>query len=237
MLAGCSSSSFFSSADSPYIGPNTEGIKLINPPGYESHFCTVGTKRDLGGMAAMHNETQYAMGDCRRDLLSKENMMILYFGEETEMDDYADAELDVYLRPGDYMGAKEEAEERCGPGTECMAHKDFISRGALVYFDVDSESPLSVAELQRVAQVVRNRNTNIAVIGHADNTYTEAHNMPLSVRRAKKVREILISFGVPENRIVIAGRSSNEPADTNDTVQGRAKNRRAEIKGGSANEH
>lgn len=185
----------------------------------------------------MHNEKQYAIGDCRRDLLNRQNLIIIYFGDSTEIDDYAEAELDVYLHPGDYMNAKDEAEERCDPGTDCRAHKDFMSRGALVYFNVDSDIPLSAEDLQRVAKIVRGRATHVAVIGHADSTYTEAHNMPLSVRRAKKVRDLLVSYGVPESHIVISGKSSHEPLDTNDTEQGRAKNRRAEIKGVESNGH
>lgn len=229
-LTGCSSS-----PKSPSISPNEDGLRTINPPGYVSRFCVAGSKRNIGGIAEMPEATQFAIGKCNVNLFDKEDVLVIYFGDDTEMADYTDTELDAYLHPEDYMDGKE-VDTQNPPTTVALQStadpSDKKIRGALVHFEVDSDVPMSVVELQRVAQVLRGQTSKVAVIGHADSTFTEAHNMPLSVRRAKKVKEILVSFGVPEDRISVAGKSSHEPVATNKTKDGRAKNRRAEIKEG-----
>lgn len=225
-LAACSAG-----PQKPSISPNTDGLKQISPKqSFEDRFCISGTKKDLGGMVKMADEKQYAIGRCRYDLFDKRNTLIIYFADQADATDYADAELDAYLHPDDFLTMSETDEEDCVEGSKCDANKKFLERGAIVYFDEDSDVPVNVADLQRMAQSVRDRAINISVIGHTDSSFTEEHNKALSLRRAKKAKEILVSFGVPENSISIEGRSSHEPIDTNETEQGMAKNRRAEIK-------
>lgn len=71
--------------------------------------------------------------------------------------------------------------------------------------------------------------TTVTIIGHTDSTGTDAVNDPLSVNRAASTRNYLVDRGVATNRIVINGRGSHEPIADNNTVEGRAKNRRVEI--------
>jgi len=71
--------------------------------------------------------------------------------------------------------------------------------------------------------------TTATIIGHTDNTGTDAINNPLSVNRAASTRDYLVAHGVASNRIIINGRGSQEPIADNGTAQGRAKNRRVEI--------
>lgn len=75
---------------------------------------------------------------------------------------------------------------------------------------------------------------HIRVIGHTDSTGTEALNDRLSLERAQSVRDYLVDRGVAASRIEIAGRGSREPVASNDTAEGRAKNRRVEILVGEA---
>jgi len=72
-------------------------------------------------------------------------------------------------------------------------------------------------------------NTEIRIIGHTDNTGSDAVNDPLSVQRAQAARQYLAARGVDPNRIVIAGRGEREPVADNRTEAGRAQNRRVEI--------
>ena len=72
-------------------------------------------------------------------------------------------------------------------------------------------------------------NTEIRIIGHTDNTGSDAVNDPLSVQRAQAARQYLAARGVDPNRIVIAGRGEREPIADNRTEAGRAQNRRVEI--------
>jgi len=69
----------------------------------------------------------------------------------------------------------------------------------------------------------------VQIVGHTDSTGTDAINNPLSVNRAASTRDYLAARGVASTRVSIDGRGSREPIATNDTVEGRAKNRRVEI--------
>jgi outer membrane protein OmpA-like peptidoglycan-associated protein len=69
----------------------------------------------------------------------------------------------------------------------------------------------------------------VRVVGHTDNTGSDAINDPLSLHRAESVRNYLEDRGIAANRIEVAGRGSREPVASNDTAEGRAKNRRVEI--------
>lgn len=71
--------------------------------------------------------------------------------------------------------------------------------------------------------------TTVTIIGHTDSTGTDAINNPLSVNRAASTRDYLVARGVAANRIAIDGRGAREPIADNNTVEGRAKNRRVEV--------
>jgi outer membrane protein OmpA-like peptidoglycan-associated protein len=84
--------------------------------------------------------------------------------------------------------------------------------------------------LDRFAQTLNeNPATHVSIIGHTDNTGTDAINDPLSVRRASSTRDYLVSRGVDARRIDIDGRGSYEPIADNTSAAGRARNRRVEI--------
>lgn len=71
--------------------------------------------------------------------------------------------------------------------------------------------------------------THVTIVGHTDNTGSDAINQPLSVNRAAATRDYLVARSVAANRIAIDGRGSREPVADNATVAGRAMNRRVEI--------
>lgn len=84
--------------------------------------------------------------------------------------------------------------------------------------------------LDRLATTLnQNPVTTVRIVGHTDNTGSDAINSPLSVNRASATRNYLVDRGVAMNRISIDGRSSHEPIADNSTAAGRAKNRRVEI--------
>lgn len=72
-------------------------------------------------------------------------------------------------------------------------------------------------------------NTEIRIVGHTDNTGSDAVNNPLSVNRAASARNYLVARGVDGRRVQIDGRGEREPIADNNTDQGRARNRRIEI--------
>lgn len=71
--------------------------------------------------------------------------------------------------------------------------------------------------------------TTVTIIGHTDNTGSDAINNPLSIDRADSARDYLVSRGVARTRIATDGRGSREPVADNASQQGRDKNRRVEI--------
>ena len=73
-------------------------------------------------------------------------------------------------------------------------------------------------------------NAKIQIDGHTDNTGDEKLNMGLSVRRADAVKAYLTRKGVSASRISTSGFGESKPVSDNDTEEGKAKNRRAEIK-------
>ncbi len=84
--------------------------------------------------------------------------------------------------------------------------------------------------LDRFAEGLRsNPNADVRIIGHTDATGTDAINNPLSVERAASVRDYLTARGVSGARIHVDGRGAREPVASNDTGEGRARNRRVEI--------
>jgi outer membrane protein OmpA-like peptidoglycan-associated protein len=74
-----------------------------------------------------------------------------------------------------------------------------------------------------------NASTVVTIIGHTDNTGSAAINDPLSVDRAGRTRDYLISRGVAPYRFTIEGRGENDPIASNNDSTGRARNRRVEI--------
>ena len=84
--------------------------------------------------------------------------------------------------------------------------------------------------LDRFAASLRdNQNTDVRIIGHTDNTGSDAINNPLSVDRASSTRNYLTSRGISGSRIQIEGHGSYQPIASNSTASGRAQNRRVEI--------
>jgi outer membrane protein OmpA-like peptidoglycan-associated protein len=84
--------------------------------------------------------------------------------------------------------------------------------------------------LERFAGTLNdNPATTVTIIGHTDNTGSEAINQPLSIDRAARTRDYLTMRGVSPTRIVVDGRGEREPIAANTDPSGRARNRRVEI--------
>jgi outer membrane protein OmpA-like peptidoglycan-associated protein len=101
-----------------------------------------------------------------------------------------------------------------------------------ILFDTDKSyvKPEAQTNLQNLATSLKNNpQTNILIIGHTDNTGTNAHNMDLSVRRAQAVKSIISANNVDPSRLSTQGKGETEPIGDNTTVAGRAQNRRVEI--------
>jgi outer membrane protein OmpA-like peptidoglycan-associated protein len=102
-----------------------------------------------------------------------------------------------------------------------------------VTFETDRARLLPAAQesLNDVARVLaKNAQTTIDVIGYTDAQGAQDYNLRLSEARAQAVGNYLVSRGIDPSRVLIAGRGEANPVATNATAEGRAMNRRVEIR-------
>jgi len=102
-----------------------------------------------------------------------------------------------------------------------------------LYFDFRSDilRPESKKVLSEIAQVMRQHpDWKLGVEGFTDNIGGDAFNLDLSKRRAASVKQALVTqFNIPADRLSTAGFGASNPVETNDTMEGRARNRRVEL--------
>jgi len=87
----------------------------------------------------------------------------------------------------------------------------------------------SFPTLNRVANLLVNKNFSLKLAGHTDNTGSADLNMRLSKDRAESVKSYLVAQGVNASRVEATGYGKNQPIATNKTAAGRQKNRRVEF--------
>ena len=101
-----------------------------------------------------------------------------------------------------------------------------------IFFETNKSQLLqqSYNELQRLIQLLNsNPSMRVAIIGHTDNQGKKAYNQQLSERRAQSVVEYLQSHGIKSSRLKYMGMGDSQPIDSNDTAEGRARNRRVAL--------
>lgn len=101
-----------------------------------------------------------------------------------------------------------------------------------LFFDNDKSELLSysIPELRRVAKIISANNLRVEISGHTDSNGEDAYNMALSLRRAEAVKAFLVKEGCDASLFTVVGHGETKPAATNDTDEGRAKNRRVEMR-------
>jgi chemotaxis protein MotB len=94
-------------------------------------------------------------------------------------------------------------------------------------------TPESSQALRAVAQVLKDDTHAIQVEGHTDNVPINnlffPSNWELSAVRASSVVRLLMDSGIAEGRLLAVGHGSNQPVGSNDTAEGRLRNRRVEV--------
>ena len=101
-----------------------------------------------------------------------------------------------------------------------------------ILYDVDKSDLRAVSQtnLADLAKILNKYpDTNILIEGHTDNTGTDDYNMTLSRDRAQSVASYLATVDVASARFSTAGYGEAQPIVTNDTAEGRQKNRRVDI--------
>jgi OOP family OmpA-OmpF porin len=124
--------------------------------------------------------------------------------------------------------------DRC-PGTpsgaKVNAYGCWVLSGVLFDTGKSSIKPEMAEELSQVASVMRrNPELKIEVQGHTDSVGNAGFNQNLSEKRARAVMNHLIGEGISAKRLQAKGLGETRPVASNDTPEGRAQNRRVELK-------
>jgi outer membrane protein OmpA-like peptidoglycan-associated protein len=91
--------------------------------------------------------------------------------------------------------------------------------------------PYSINSIQQLAEYMNaHPNIHATIVGHTDNVGETQANLDLSQSRAETVKQVLLSFGVDGSRVEAVGKGESQPRTTNDTIEGRALNRRVEVR-------
>lgn len=88
----------------------------------------------------------------------------------------------------------------------------------------------SQAPLDRAVAALRGRTERFVIEGHTDNAGNRDANIRLSKARADVVRAYFVSKGIPATQITTVGIGPDQPVASNDTPEGRAKNRRVQLR-------
>ena len=97
-------------------------------------------------------------------------------------------------------------------------------------FDKSTLRPGAEQEVANLIEIMKAYPTlNIKIVGHTDAVGPASVNQPLSEARAESVRDALVKGGISANRLSVRKRGETEPIATNETPQGRQRNRRIDI--------
>jgi OOP family OmpA-OmpF porin len=83
---------------------------------------------------------------------------------------------------------------------------------------------------EMVAAMLKLKGRRIEIIGHTDSAGLRASNVSLSQARAATVKAYLAAHGIAEDTLTASGQGPDRPIASNDTVEGRARNRRIEFR-------
>ncbi|NOT64091.1 MAG: OmpA family protein [Acidobacteria bacterium] len=132
---------------------------------------------------------------------------------------------------------RDEAKSRLQSALGAIVETRTTARGIIVnlpdiLFDVNRATlkPQTKETLSKICGIMQVAGAyKMSIEGHTDSTGSDAHNQVLSERRAKSVFDYLSTCGLQASTLSSKGLGETQPLDTNDTAQGRQKNRRVEI--------
>ncbi|HFU0229198.1 TPA: OmpA family protein [Vibrio parahaemolyticus] len=115
------------------------------------------------------------------------------------------------------------------PPTNVVLQDKSVSGRSL--FDSSSASITPTPELLSLVQtLIQHSSVHVTITGFTDSSGPEAFNLQLSQKRAQSVADYMVKRGVKTSRLTVQGLGEAKPIADNDTPEGRAKNRRVEIK-------
>jgi OOP family OmpA-OmpF porin len=230
--------------------------ETLQPLKAQVHYELLPEQSDLGYTVSDSISGEYEIvlpiGSKYRYHVNLEEYLIL---EDTinlaGLKNYQEIRKDLYLDPEKINAAlsalalktkmKEKPSEDSSPyvvveGEQVERVKDAIeiNDGVLsvkVQFDFDSYRILknSYPDLDRIINLLNSTPVNIILAGHTCDIGTESYNLILSKSRARAVYEYLVNHGVDPAKMEITGYGEERPLESNDTLDGKERNRRVEF--------
>jgi OmpA-OmpF porin, OOP family len=195
----------------------SEAATAYTPNEYHEIFTSYGLQLDPGCIQSTIGRIPYAEKVSSDGRVTLGNGSTAFTGEE-----YADILACYNLK------TKPMAMEKAGPTTEHWV----MPSDTLFDFDKAVIKKKYYSHLDGVAaEINKDPSIKVEVQGHTDSIGSEKYNMGLSKRRANAVRNYLIKKGgVAADRLTAVGYGESMPIASNKTKEGRAKNRRVELK-------
>ena len=106
-----------------------------------------------------------------------------------------------------------------------LSNSVLFKSGSDMYYSKFESKINEIADLMK-----KHNNLKFQIRGHTDSVGPEEANLKLSLARVNKILGVLVSKGVNQLNLNVKGFGESMPLDTNDTAEGREKNRRVEIK-------
>jgi len=171
-----------------------------------------------------------------------------YFGDETEADGIARAEKVKALFtevPAEDIYTSARYADDCEATKTNMLHElryKWVTRNddvveyldkIYIFYEYDSDKEVTnenvLAYFDKLSNFLKSSGDKIVLTGHSSSEGDEEYNEDLGLKRAEEYKAHLVSLGVSPEKITTASKGETEPIASNDTEEGRAKNRRVEI--------
>ncbi|SPD72785.1 conserved exported hypothetical protein [uncultured Desulfobacterium sp.] len=230
----------------PFLAAGVGGISLTpQRNGTENDFIVnygAGLKYFLTDSIALRGDVRHMIpfedNDSSNNLYYTAGLTFYFGGSKAAEPQAAPVEppkpVKVVEKPKDSDGdGVFDNEDKC-PGTPKGATVNEFGCWVIknVHFDFDKYNikPQYYPDLDQVVTVLeKNPGLNVEVQGHTDNMGTEQYNQRLSERRAMAVMNYFVDKGIAKGRLSASGYGFSKPVTTNDTEEGRAKNRRVQL--------
>jgi len=136
---------------------------------------------------------------------------------------------------GSYGAPRQPPPPPLPPAPAPVAKKKIVLRGVNFDFDKSNIRPDAAPILKKAIEILQgaleeDSHISLVVEGHTDGVGSDAYNQALSMRRARGARKFLVDNGLDGSRISVEGFGEKRPVATNDTADGRAQNRRVELR-------
>lgn len=216
----------------------TDVVDLTNPDQYVAkQYIQEKMAKEMANIKAIKEKLDSYNLELQKLIDSNSDNVAEAFAQYQKLsDDYRNAtyNLETSIYRAKYEWLSEENKQR-------DIRKDFklqtIRIGAKfelknIFFDLGKATlrEESKAELNKLYDIMKRSDITIELGGYTDNIGSDEANMVLSQDRVNSVKSFLVGKGLSEGRIAAVGYGEQFPVASNDTEEGRAKNRRVEVK-------